>query len=79
MARHAMSEITCWTMISGAASGNDADRREFATRYLPVVRAYLRARWRGRLDEQELEDAAQEVFLECLREGGVLDRVEARG
>lgn len=72
----AMSEATCWTMISGAASGSDADRREFADRYLPVVRAYLRARWQGRLDPQEHEDAVQEVFVECLRRGGALERVQ---
>jgi RNA polymerase sigma-70 factor (ECF subfamily) len=71
-----MPEVTCWTLISGAASGNDVDRREFASRYLPVVRAYLHARWRGRLDAHELEDVEQEVFVECLREGGVLQRAE---
>lgn len=76
MAPSIMSEVTCWTMILGAASGEASDRREFAARYLPVVRAYLRARWRHRLDAQELEDATQEVFVECLREGGVLDRVQ---
>ncbi len=76
MARQAMTEATCWTMISGAASGNDNDRREFAARYMPCVRAYLRARWRGRLDVHELEDALQEVFIECLREGGALGRAQ---
>lgn len=72
----AMSEVTCWTMILSAASGDDTDRREFAGRYLPVVRSYLRARWRHRLNALELEDATQEVFLECLREGGALERVQ---
>jgi RNA polymerase sigma-70 factor (ECF subfamily) len=47
------------------------------TRYQPVVRAYLVARWQGSGLLQELDDATQEVFLECLRGGGVLDRARA--
>ncbi len=76
MILHAMTEITCWTLLRGAAAGDRADREEFALRYLPVARAYLAARWRGRRGADELEDALQEVFVECLREGGVLERLE---
>jgi RNA polymerase sigma-70 factor (ECF subfamily) len=46
-------------------------------RYAPVVRAYLAARWRGSRLLQELDDTAQDVFIECLREGGLLDRARA--
>jgi DNA-directed RNA polymerase specialized sigma24 family protein len=69
-----MVDATCWTLIEGAAAGNNEARAQFAGRYLPVVRAYLRARWTNRLSAHDLDDAAQEVFVECLREGGVLER-----
>lgn len=58
---------TCWTVIERAAQGSTADRETFAREYLPAVRAYLRARWRGQPLLQEAEDAVQEVFLECFR------------
>jgi RNA polymerase sigma-70 factor (ECF subfamily) len=41
-----------------------------------MVRAYLGARWKGSPLVQSLDDAVQEVFLECLREGGGLDRAQ---
>jgi len=69
-----MADATCWTLIEGAAAGRSDARAEFSARYLPLIRAYLHARWKGRLGSAELEDAVQEVFLECLREGGVLER-----
>ncbi|MGL4551785.1 MAG: RNA polymerase sigma factor, partial [Gemmataceae bacterium] len=69
-------ESTCWTVIRAAAAGSPADREEFARHYLGVVRAYLGGRWRGSGLRRELDDAAQEVFVECFRRGGV---VEAAG
>ena len=35
--------------------------------------AYLAARWRGTALREDLDDATQEVFVECFRQGGVLD------
>jgi RNA polymerase sigma-70 factor (ECF subfamily) len=67
------SESTCWTVIRGAAAGSPADREELARRYLGVVRAYLGARWRGSALLHERDDAVQEVFVECFRQGGVLE------
>jgi RNA polymerase sigma factor (sigma-70 family) len=67
---------TCWTLIEGAARGPGEARETFASRYLPSVRAYLRARWRDPSLRQEVDDAAQEVFLDLLREGGALARVD---
>jgi DNA-directed RNA polymerase specialized sigma24 family protein len=67
------SESTCWTVIHAAAAGSSADREELAHRYLGVVRAYLTARWRGSPILADLDDAGQEVFVECFRGGGVLD------
>jgi RNA polymerase sigma-70 factor (ECF subfamily) len=63
-------------MIRGAADGNARDRERFVSRYLPSVEAYLRARWRGTPLLDELDDAVQEVFLDCFREEGALERVE---
>jgi RNA polymerase sigma-70 factor (ECF subfamily) len=70
------TESTCWTVIRAAAAGSPADRDELGRRYLGVVRAYLSARWRGSALRDDLDDATQEVFVECFRQGGA---VEAAG
>jgi DNA-directed RNA polymerase specialized sigma24 family protein len=70
------SESTCWTVIRAAAAGSPSDREELARRYLGAVRAYLSARWRGSALRDDLDDATQEVFVECFRPGGA---VEAAG
>ena len=70
-------DSTCWSLLRDAAAGGAASRAEFAARYAPVVRAYLAARWRGSNLLQELDDTVQEVFIECLRDGGLLDRARA--
>ena len=67
---------TCWTLIEGAANGHTDERDLFARRYDPVIRAYLAARWSGRELAQDVADAAQDVFIECFREGGPLERVQ---
>jgi len=67
---------TCWSVIRGAAAGNQNDQEEFARRYRPVIIAYLGARWSSGPWQALVEDALQEVFLECFRQGGVLDRVD---
>jgi RNA polymerase sigma-70 factor (ECF subfamily) len=71
------SESTCWTVIRAAAAGSPADREELARRYLGVVRAYLSARWRGSALRDDLDDATQEVFVECFRAGGALEAAGA--
>lgn len=68
------AQPTCWTMIRGAAEGDVSDRDRFARTYLPIVRKYLAARWPGQSRVQEREDAAQQVFVECLKADGVLER-----
>jgi RNA polymerase sigma-70 factor (ECF subfamily) len=67
------SESTCWTVIRAAAAGSLTDRDELARRYLGVVRAFLAARWRGAGLRHDLDDAVQEVFVECFRQGGALE------
>lgn len=71
------SDETCWTMIEGAARGAGEEREEFARRYSSVLLAYLRARWPvGSRHAQDVEDACQEILVECFRDGGALSRVE---
>lgn len=67
---------TCWTLIHEAAGGDDTARDVFARRYLPVARAYLGARWTTASRRQDMEDALQQVFVECFRDGGALQRVQ---
>ena len=67
---------TCWTVIEAAAGGKPVERQEFALRYSPVVAAYLKARWRNTPLSQNVEDAAQDVFVECLKPGGAIQRAD---
>lgn len=69
-------QSTCWTLIRAAAGGSAQPREEFARRYAPVLRAYLSARWRDSRLLQDLDDAVQDVFVECLRPGGALERLD---
>jgi len=74
------SGSTLWSVIEGAANGDRKERDAFARRYLPIVRAYLGARWQGLSLLQALDDAVQEVFVDCFREGGALVKADrARG
>jgi DNA-directed RNA polymerase specialized sigma24 family protein len=68
---------TSWDLIRGAAAGRSDDRAEFVRVYTPVVRAYLGARWRGSPLAAEVDDAAQEVFVDCFEADGALTRAEA--
>lgn len=69
-------EPTCWTAIRAAAAGDPAARDHFARAYAPTVRGYLAARWRAQ-PHIPLDDAVQDVFVECFKAGGVLDRADA--
>ena len=75
--RFGMNKQTCWILIREAAAGDAEARAGFTRRYLPVVKGYLTARWgRGPL-AGEIDDAVQEVFLDCFRRGGALERNDA--
>jgi len=71
-----MNNETCWTLIQAVNNGDEAARDDFVSRYLPPVRAYLRARWRGGPLSSEADDAVQEVFMRCFGTAGPLERVE---
>ena len=70
------TDRTCWTVIKGAAAGRARESQEFARRYGAIVRAYLGARWKETRRRDDVEDAVQEVFLECFRSGGALERLD---
>jgi len=70
------TDETCWTILRAAADGDGPARSSFSHAYEPVTRGFLAARWRGRILEAELDDAVQEVFVECFRPGGVLARAD---
>ena len=67
---------TCWTLIQRAVEGSAPHRQAFARRYLPLVRSFLAHRWGGWPIAQQLEDAVQDVFVECFRPDGPLVRAE---
>ena len=67
---------SCWTTIELAACGAPEHRQAFAHKYQPAIRAYLAARWRGTPLMAAIDDATQAVFVECLKEGGVLEKAD---
>ena len=67
---------TRWTVIRRAANGETEDQALFVRRYGPVIRAYLGARWRGTPLFEEVADGAQQVLLDCFKDGGALQRAD---
>ena len=70
-------DSTSWEVVDGAALGVQEMRAEFVRRYTDFVRAYLGARWGGTPLAEAVDDAAQDVFVECFRRGGILDRADS--
>jgi len=52
------------------------DRSEFARRYASIIRSYLGARWKSGPLLAEIDDATQEVFVQCFRSDGPLERAD---
>lgn len=73
----ARDDTTCWLLVDAAAEGAPGARDEFARNYAPVVRAYLCHRWRRSPYIAAVNDAVQELFVECFRDGGVLQKADA--
>lgn len=74
-----MASDSRWSLIERAGAGDPAARSDFTSRYLPLVRGWLLARWRGRRLVHEVEDAVQDVFFDLLRVDGALARAQDRG
>lgn len=72
----ARPDHTHWSLVLGAACGDPQRRESFAETYAPVIRSYFAARWRLPADHERVADAVQEVFLQCFKEGGALQRVD---
>jgi RNA polymerase sigma-70 factor (ECF subfamily) len=69
------ADATCWTLIHAAAAGDRAAREWFARLYEPIARTYLAARWRQSPCLPALDDAVQDLFVECFKADGVLAKV----
>lgn len=66
-----------WSLIGRAADGDPTARDTFSSAYLPVVRRFFVARWRNTPWSDTVDDAVQEVFIECLRDDGALRKASA--
>ena len=71
------SDGSGWSVIRGAAEGNPKSRREFTHLYEPVIRTYLLARWRRTPLYEQIDDAAQDCFADCFRDGGAFIGVDS--
>lgn len=69
------ADATCWTLIHAAAAGDGPARDRFARLYQPTARGYLASRWRQSPLLATLDDAVQDVFVECFKADGVLQKV----
>lgn len=67
---------TSWTLIDAARGGDGEARAHFARNYESVIRGYFAARWARTALASEIDDAIQEVWIDCLRERGALDRAD---
>ncbi|MEM7308571.1 MAG: sigma-70 family RNA polymerase sigma factor [Planctomycetota bacterium] len=65
---------TCWALLADAAGGDARETERFCALYRGLVVDFLSSRWRGSSALQDVEDAAQETLMECLRERGALQR-----
>lgn len=66
---------TCWTLIDAAAAGSESQRAEFVRLYQPVAASYFQSRWASSPLRSDVDDAVQDLFIECFRQEGVLERV----
>jgi len=66
---------TSWSNIFGASAGDAEARQRFAATYEPVVRVYLEARWANLTLASQVDDGVQDVFVECFRPNGILEKV----
>lgn len=67
---------TCWTMLRAASAGDANAKSIFARSYTAPIRAYLGHRWRNNGLAASVDDALQDVFVECMKPGGVLDHAD---
>jgi RNA polymerase sigma-70 factor (ECF subfamily) len=68
---------TCWSLVARAAAGDPPSCSRFGRTYLPLIRGFLALRWRGTKLVEEIDDATQDVFVECFRPDGPLTHADA--
>jgi RNA polymerase sigma-70 factor (ECF subfamily) len=68
---------TCWSLVGRAAAGDPPSCSRFGRTYLPLIRGFLAQRWRGTKLVEEVDDATQDVFVECFRPDGPLTHADA--
>jgi RNA polymerase sigma factor (sigma-70 family) len=71
-------DSTAWAVIEAAASGDAAARNAFLESYEPGIRSLLRMRWLNSAHREHIDDAVQDVLLECFKHGGILEKAEQR-
>ncbi|MBX3419766.1 MAG: sigma-70 family RNA polymerase sigma factor [Pirellulaceae bacterium] len=69
---------TSWTLIHAAADGSKSALDQFGQRYEQAVRNCLAARWNRSPRISLIDDAVQEVFIECIRPGGALSKANSQ-
>ncbi len=72
--KHHPSLETSWTIIECAAGGNAEAREHFAELYAPALKAYFCKRWERTPYIASVDDAVQDVFVDCFKSDGVLSR-----
>ncbi|MEM7205315.1 MAG: sigma-70 family RNA polymerase sigma factor [Planctomycetota bacterium] len=71
---------TCWTVLRAASRGDATAQSTFVRVYQPPVRDYLAHRWRQGALAEDVDDALQDVLVECIKPNGVLGGADpARG
>lgn len=66
----------CWQEALAAARGDAAARAAFWAHHARQIHAWLWLRWRHGTLRSSLDDAAQEVYLECFRPGGAMAHLD---
>lgn len=60
-------------MLRAASAGDTNAKSTFARSYTAPIRAYLGHRWRDTPFADSIDNAVQDVFVACMKPGGVLD------
>ena len=71
-------DSTAWAVIEAAAGGDDQAREAFAEQYAPGIRTLLGKRWSNAAHREHIDDAVQDVLVECFKHGGIIEKAEQR-
>ena len=71
------NEETCWAVVQARLLAIVLARELFGRRYEPVILRDFGVAGGGNSSlSQQLDDAVQEVFVECFKAGGMLERLD---